>query len=74
MIRSGRSHHAGYPIIVIEECLAEDDRSGWKELNSEIGGRIELVGDDLCVTSVERIRCGIKEDAANAVLIELNQI
>jgi enolase 1/2/3 len=63
-----------YPIAVIEDGLAEDDWDGWKLLNREIGEKIELVGDDLFVTNVERIARGIREDAANAVLIKLNQI
>jgi enolase len=63
-----------YPIIVLEDGLAEDDWDGWKTLNKSLGGRIELVGDDLFVTNVERIARGIAENAANAVLIKLNQI
>ena len=63
-----------YPIVVIEDGLAEDDWDGWKLLNKTIGGKVELVGDDLFVTNVERIARGIKENAANAVLIKLNQI
>ncbi len=63
-----------YPIIVIEDGLAEDDWDGWKLLNQRLGDKIELVGDDLFVTNVKRIARGIKEKAANAVLIKLNQI
>jgi enolase len=63
-----------YPIVVLEDGLAEDDWDGWKLLNREIGGHVELVGDDLFVTNVKRIARGIKENAANAVLIKLNQI
>ena len=63
-----------YPIVVIEDGLAEDDWDGWKLLNQTIGKKIELVGDDLFVTNVQRIERGIKENAANAVLIKLNQI
>ena len=63
-----------YPIAVLEDGLAEDDWDGWKLLNQTLGGRIELVGDDLFVTNVERIARGITENAANAVLIKLNQI
>ncbi len=63
-----------YPIVVIEDGLAEDDWDGWKLLNQRLGGKVELVGDDLFVTKVERIARGISEKAANAVLIKLNQI
>ena len=65
---------AKYPIAVLEDGLAEDDWDGWKILNRELGGKIELVGDDIFVTNVERIQRGINEDVANAVLIKLNQI
>jgi len=63
-----------YPIVVIEDGLAEDDWDGWKLLNQKLGDRVELVGDDLFVTNVTRIARGIAEDCANAVLIKLNQI
>jgi enolase len=63
-----------YPIVVLEDGLAEDDWAGWKLLNQTLGHRIELVGDDFFVTNVERIARGIAENAANAVLIKLNQI
>jgi enolase len=63
-----------YPIAVLEDGLAEDDWDGWKILNRELGDQIELVGDDLFVTNVARIARGISENAANAVLIKLNQI
>ncbi|MFZ2055240.1 MAG: phosphopyruvate hydratase [Candidatus Aminicenantales bacterium] len=63
-----------YPIISIEDGLAEDDWSGWKLLYKTLGGKIQLVGDDLFVTSINRIARGIREKAANAVLIKLNQI
>jgi len=63
-----------YPIIVLEDGLAEDDWAGWKLLNQTLGQKIELVGDDLFVTNVNRIERGISENAANAVLIKLNQI
>ncbi|PIY98753.1 MAG: phosphopyruvate hydratase, partial [Hydrogenophilales bacterium CG_4_10_14_0_8_um_filter_62_70] len=65
---------AKYPFLVLEDGLAEDDWAGWKLLNRELGGKLELVGDDLFVTNVERIQRGIDENAANAVLIKLNQI
>lgn len=63
-----------YPIVVLEDGLAEDDWEGWRLLNQTLGQKIELVGDDIFVTNVRRIRQGIVEDVANAVLIKLNQI
>ncbi|WP_299029119.1 phosphopyruvate hydratase [uncultured Thermanaerothrix sp.] len=63
-----------YPIRVLEDGLAEDDWDGWKLLNQALGEKIELVGDDIFVTNVERITRGIQENIANAVLIKLNQI
>lgn len=63
-----------YPIVVLEDGLAEDDWEGWKLLNKTVGDKIELVGDDLFVTNVERVARGIRENVANAVLIKLNQI
>jgi enolase len=63
-----------YPIVSIEDGLAEDDWDGWRLLNKTIGGSTQLVGDDLFVTNIKRIARGIEESAANAVLIKLNQI
>ncbi|MBM4408794.1 MAG: phosphopyruvate hydratase [Chloroflexi bacterium] len=63
-----------YPIVSLEDGLAEDDWGGWARLNERLGGRLQLVGDDLLVTNVERIRRAIEERAANAVLIKVNQI
>ncbi|BCG63516.1 MAG: enolase [Methyloprofundus sp.] len=63
-----------YPIVLLEDGLAEDDWTGWQKLNAKLGNLIELVGDDLFVTNPERIARGIKENVANAVLIKLNQI
>ncbi|MDY0094239.1 MAG: phosphopyruvate hydratase [Candidatus Vecturithrix sp.] len=63
-----------YPIVVLEDGLAEDDWDGWKLLNKTLGQQIELVGDDLLVTNVQRIARGIEEQVANGVLIKLNQI
>jgi enolase len=65
---------ARYPIVVLEDGLAEDDWAGWRLLNARLGQTLELVGDDLFVTNVERIQRGIDERVANAVLIKLNQI
>jgi enolase len=63
-----------YPIISIEDGLAEDDWSGWKRMTQRIGKVVELVGDDFFTTNPERIRRGISEGAANSVLIKMNQI
>jgi enolase len=63
-----------FPIILIEDGLSEDDWDGWKLLTRELGGRIQLVGDDIFVTNPAIIRKGIAEGVANAVLIKLNQI
>jgi enolase len=63
-----------YGIVSLEDPLAEDDWEGWKSLTRSLGGDAKLVGDDLFVTNVERLKRGIKEKAANAILIKLNQI
>jgi enolase len=63
-----------FPIVSLEDGLAEDDWTGWRLLNERLGGRVQLVGDDLFVTNTERIARGIAESSANAVLIKLNQI
>src|SRR5690606_35906373 len=63
-----------FPIVSIEDPLAEDDWSGWSALTSQLGGRIQIVGDDLFVTNPERLRRGIAEQAANALLVKVNQI
>jgi len=63
-----------YPIIYLEDGLAEDDWSGWQKLNKELGADIMLVGDDLFVTNSERLRKGLAERAANAILIKPNQV
>ena len=63
-----------YPIVSIEDPLSEEDWSGWSAMTSELGGRIQIVGDDLFVTNPTRIARGIAESAANAVLIKVNQI
>jgi enolase len=65
---------ARYPIMSIEDGLAEDDWAGWTALTARLGDRVQLVGDDLFVTATERIARGIEAAAANAVLIKLNQI
>jgi len=63
-----------YPIISIEDGLAQDDWEGWKKLTKELDDKIQLVGDDIFVTSTERLRQGIDEGVANSILIKLNQI
>ncbi|MHC4187696.1 MAG: phosphopyruvate hydratase [Planctomycetota bacterium] len=71
-------HWAGwvkkYPIISIEDGLAEDDWKGWKKLTQKLGETLQLVGDDLFVTNTKRLARGIKEGSANSILIKLNQI
>ena len=63
-----------YPIVLIEDGLAQDDWEGWTIINKTLGKKIELVGDDLFVTNVKRLERGIKENVANGILIKLNQI
>ena len=63
-----------YPIVSIEDGLAEDDWDGWKLLTDELGKKIQLVGDDLFVTNVERLQRGIDAGVANSILIKVNQI
>jgi len=65
---------ANYPIVSIEDGLAEDDWEGWSLLTARLGGRVQLVGDDLFVTNTNRLSRGIKERSANAILIKVNQI
>ncbi len=63
-----------YPIVSIEDGLAEEDWDGWKIMNEKLGKKIQIVGDDIFVTNVERLQRGIKEKSANSILIKLNQI
>jgi len=65
---------AAYPIVSIEDPLNEDDWDGWKAMTDELGGKIQLVGDDLFVTNVERLQRGIDGGQANAMLVKVNQI
>jgi len=65
---------AKYPIVSIEDGLAEDDWSGWKKMTDRLGDKIQLVGDDLFVTNTERLSRGIKEGVTNSILIKVNQI
>ena len=86
LAREGRSLSSGdlaelwagwadrYPIVSIEDGMAEDDWAGWSGLQARLGDRVQLVGDDVFVTNIERLQRGIDERAANAILIKLNQI
>jgi enolase len=65
---------AKYPIVSIEDGLAEDDWAGWAKLTAKLGDKLQLVGDDLLVTNTEFLERGIKEKTANSILIKLNQI
>jgi enolase len=65
---------ASYPIVSLEDPLNEDDWDGWKTLTEELGSTLQIVGDDLFVTNVERIQRGIDEGTANALLVKVNQI
>ena len=64
----------GRPLVSIEDGLAQDDWASWELMVKELGDRIQIVGDDLLVTNPERVRRAIKEKAANALLVKLNQI
>ncbi len=74
MIDIWKGYAAKYPICSIEDGLAEDDWTGWQKLTRELGDRVQLVGDDLFVTNVTRLRRGIQENAGNAILVKVNQI
>src|SRR3546814_14865265 len=63
-----------YPIISIEDGLAEDDWDGWKKLTAQVGESVQLVGDDLFVTNVKRLSQGIENSIANSILVKVNQI
>jgi enolase len=63
-----------YPIVSLEDPLAEDDWDGWVQLTAELGGRVQLVGDDIFVTNADRLREGIERGAANSILVKVNQI
>ena len=65
---------ARFPVVSIEDGLAEDDWVGWRLLTERLGDRVQLVGDDLFVTNVERLGRGIEEQVANAILVKVNQI
>ena len=63
-----------FPVVSIEDGLQEDDWEGWKAMTERLGSRVQLVGDDLFVTNIKRLACGIKLGTANAILIKVNQI
>jgi enolase len=65
---------SSYPIVSIEDPLGEEDWAGWHELTAELGHRVQVVGDDIFVTNPERLRRGIREKVANALLVKVNQI
>jgi enolase len=65
---------AKYPIVSIEDGLSEDDWAGWKKLTAKLGGKMQLVGDDLYVTNTERLKRGIAESCGNSILVKVNQI
>lgn len=74
MVEFWKSWVDQYPIVSIEDGLAQDDWDSWKLMTRELGGRIQLVGDDLLVTNPERVARGIEEQSCNALLVKLNQI
>ena len=74
MVNYWKEWSAKYPIVSIEDGLDEDDWSGWAKLTAAIGDKVQLVGDDLFVTNVDRLKRGIKEKSANSILIKVNQI
>ena len=74
MIAYWKSWVDNYPIISIEDGLHEDDWNGWNKLNEQIGDRVQIVGDDLFVTNTERLKKGIEQNAANSILVKVNQI
>jgi len=74
MIRLWSDWISRYPIVSIEDGLAEDDWAGWQALTRELGARVQLVGDDLFVTNPRHLARGIREHSANSILIKLNQI
>jgi enolase len=74
MVSFWKEWTAKYPIVSIEDGLAEDDWAGWKELTEAIGNKVQIVGDDLFVTNTQRLAQGIEQGIANSILIKVNQI
>ena len=66
--------YESYPVVSLEDAMAEDDWAGWRLLTERLGRRVQLVGDDLFVTNPERLAEGIRESVANAILVKVNQI
>src|SRR5207247_8619403 len=74
LVELDRDWTGRYPIVSSEDGMAEDDWEGWKRLTEAVGGNVQLVGDDLFVTNVKRLRDGIERGVANSILIKVNQI
>jgi len=74
LVRLYEDWTARYPIVSIEDGMAEDDWGGWRLLTDALGGKVQLVGDDLFVTNVKRLKEGIERGVANSILIKVNQI
>ncbi|MBU5435842.1 phosphopyruvate hydratase [Pseudoflavonifractor sp. MSJ-37] len=74
MVNMWKKFADNYPIISMEDCMGEDDVEGWQMLTKALGGRVQLVGDDLFVTNTERLKMGLENKIANAILIKVNQI
>ena len=74
MVNMWKKFADNYPIISMEDCMGEDDVEGWQMLTKALGGRVQLVGDDLFVTNTERLKMGLENQIANSILIKVNQI
>ena len=74
MVNMWKKFADNYPIISMEDCMGEDDVEGWQMLTKALGDRVQLVGDDLFVTNTERLKMGLENKIANAILIKVNQI
>ena len=74
MVNMWKKFADNYPIISMEDCMGEDDVEGWQMLTKALGGRVQLVGDDLFVTNTERLKTGLENQIANSILIKVNQI
>ena len=74
MVNMWKKFADNYPIISMEDCMGEDDVEGWQMLTKALGGRVQLVGDDLFVTNTERLKMGLENKIANSILIKVNQI